>query len=457
MTPEGHFKDMVLDDLAARGNVAQFVSFGPDLEQRYGRVRGLEPGHRFPSLKVAVETLLSLAPDGSVNIRSFHPQHSKSREFVYGLTEAEEIVTKVRSLAADGLTTIVNETVDIEDGGVSGVAFGDVLEFAPKDIPRCVEKPGTAALPRAMGLRLLEVVYGFSPTLPESPDLRVEWSIHPLRRGTRHGHTILWEVEEAGAPPATPEVLWPNRFSRFLGDKCYGLLVAHLVDLPVPMTLAIPREVAPFSFGESTGLQEVWIRTCPPEQVAGKYSTAHGWMDPYRLLQSEDPEGKEIASVLCQSAVSPIHSGKLLTQADGALLTEGVSGRGDKFMKGEQAAEDLPDEALAGVGRLYHRALTALGPVQMEWVFDGEAAWVVQLHRGTSLTQGRTIYPGAFTEARIFETGDGIEALRRLVDEVHGTGTGIILRGRIGVTSHLGDILRRARIPSRLEDPPVQA
>jgi hypothetical protein len=33
--------------------------------------------------------------------------------------------------------------VDIEDGGVSGVAYGDMLEFAPGDTPRYVEKPGT--------------------------------------------------------------------------------------------------------------------------------------------------------------------------------------------------------------------------------------------------------------------------------------------------------------------------
>jgi hypothetical protein len=37
---------------------------------------------------------------------------------------------------------------------------------------------------------------------------------------------------------------------------------------------------------------------------------------------------------------------------------------------------------------------------------------------------------------------------------LQGTGEGIVLAGRVGITSHLGDLLRRARIPSRIEDAP---
>ena len=51
------------------------------------------------------------------------------------------------------------------------------------------------------GMRLLETVYGFRPDLPPRPELRVEFTIHPLRRGHRHEHTVLWEVEEPGPPP----------------------------------------------------------------------------------------------------------------------------------------------------------------------------------------------------------------------------------------------------------------
>jgi hypothetical protein len=51
-----------------------------------------------------------------------------------------------------------------------------------------------------------------------------------------------------------------------------------------------------------------------------------------------------------------------------------------------------------------------------------------------------------------FEVSDGIEALRELIGRVRGTGEGIVLVGRVGVTSHLGDLLRRAQIPSRIEE-----
>ena len=109
-----------------------------------------------------------------------------------------EILAELRRLSGEGLYTILNETVDVQDGGVSGVAFGDALEFAPGDTPRCVEKPETAGLPRDLGVRLLETVYGFRPNLPAKTVQRVEFSLHPIRRGYRGEHTILWEVEEPG-------------------------------------------------------------------------------------------------------------------------------------------------------------------------------------------------------------------------------------------------------------------
>ena len=65
----GHFKDDILDKLARQGNVAQFVSFGPDLAQRHAWIRGFQPGHRFGSLAEAVATLLAASPERSVNIR----------------------------------------------------------------------------------------------------------------------------------------------------------------------------------------------------------------------------------------------------------------------------------------------------------------------------------------------------------------------------------------------------
>jgi hypothetical protein len=456
----GHFKDAILDRLAMEANVAQFVSFAPDLAQRFARVQGHPPNHRFATPREAVEAILAASPEGKVNIRSYEPANPKSREFLYGKSGVEEVLGELRRLASSGLFTLVNETIDVGDGGVSGVAFGEALELAPGDTPRCVEKPGTAALPRGMGLDLLETVYRFRPELPPHPELRVEFSLHPLRRGYRRRHTVLWETEQPGAPPAAPEIAWPNRFSRLLGDKAFGLLVADAVGLRVPRTLVVPRGLPPFSFGSETGLAETWIRTCPAEQMPGLYTTHRGWLDPFRLLQEEDPAGQAIASVLAQQAVEARYSGALIAQPAPAAdqssepLIEGVAGHGDEFMAGRQAPEGLPRRLVDALLEVYRQAGERLGPVRFEWVYDGAAVWVVQLHKGASVSSCRTVYPGEAPRFRPFQVADGIAALRALIAEVQGSGDGIALVGRVGVTSHFGDLLRRARIPSRIEEPP---
>jgi len=58
----GHFKDDILDRLARQGNVAQFVSFGPDLGVRHAWIRGVPQGERFASLEEAVGALLVGSP-----------------------------------------------------------------------------------------------------------------------------------------------------------------------------------------------------------------------------------------------------------------------------------------------------------------------------------------------------------------------------------------------------------
>lgn len=452
---DGHLKDAILDRLARDSNVAQFVSFSPHLKQRFAWIRGHPPNDSFASPASAVEALLRASPEGSVNIRSFDPQFPKSREFIYGRTATDEVMDEVRRLAGEGLHTIVNETVDVHDGGVSGVAFGNLVEFAPGDTPRCVEKPGTAAVPREFGDRLFKAVYGFTPDLPGGHNLRVEFSLHPLRRGYRHNHTIIWETEQASSPPTATYGDWDNRFSAHIGDKTFGLLMAHLAGLPVPRTIAVPRKLAPFTFGRDTGLAEPWIRSAEAgEQVAGRFTTERGWRDPYELMQQEDPDGEAIAAFLYQQGVEARYAGALVTQPDGKVMIEGVSGFGDEFMGGEQPPEDLPDEVNDRVRELYKQVFEVFGPVRFEWVLDKDTTWILQLYRGKSQTSGRVIYPGEVNRYRHFDVSEGLESFRKLVAEVaEKADEGIILEGRVGVTSHFGDLLRRARVPSRIQLP----
>lgn len=450
----GLIKDAVLDKVSNVANVAQFVSLAPDLRQRYARIHNYEPNHRFESVESAARALLESSPDNSVNVRSFTPENPKSREFIYGLVRVDDAVAAVRRLASNGLYVIVNETVNVNDGGVSGVALGEVLEVAPGDTPRCVEKEGTASFSREMGLRLLEKVYHFRPSLDFAPDLRVEFSIHPLRRGFRHDHTIIWELEQVGPTHSSAETRWPNKFSRFIGDKAFGLLIADMLDLPVPATTVFARHLPPFAFGKQTGTEETWIRTCPVVQDPGHYTTQRGWCDPFKLMNDEDPEGTRIASVLAQEGIDAAFSGSLIVQADGEVMVEGTRGYGDKFMLGQVELDVLPETTLDGVHQLYEEAAKRLGPVRMEWVHDKNGVtWVAQLHRGQTTSQGSVIHKGEAISYHRFEVSKGIDDLRKLIAEIQGRGEGVILVGHVGVTSHLGDLLRKAEIPSRIEQP----
>jgi hypothetical protein len=450
-------KDRSLDELARLGNVAQFVSFAPDeagsLEQTYSRVARHDANHRFESIEAAAEALLAAAPDGTVNIRSYAPDSPRSREFVYGLGKATEVVATVQRLGAEGLHVIVNETVDINDGGVSGVIQGGVIEFAPEDTPRCVEKPGVASLPLEMGLRLLEIVYGFRPELANAKG-RIEFSIHPKPRGWKSTRTLLWEREDVAEDANTPGLAWPNRFSRHIGDKAYGLLMAHLADLPVPDTLAITRKVAPFRFGHATGGFETWIRTCPREQEPGLFTTHKGWLDPFELMMREDSTGGRIASVLSQQSVPAQYSGAAITGIDNVLFTEGVAGEGDMFMLGRRRCEELPDIVLRDVAERNAQAEAVFGPVRMEWVHDGTMAWIVQLHRGGTNSAASVLVPGERERWIDFDISTGLESLRALLAGI-GPDVGVVISGEVGMTSHVADLVRKAGVPTRIKAYPT--
>ncbi len=448
------FKDEVLDRLAVGGaNVAQFVSFSPNLQQRYCRVRSEPANKQFNSISDAVDAMIVRSPDRTVNVRSYQPESPKSREFVYGVDSGKEAAEHVVRLAAQGLFTIVNETIDVSDGGVSGVVHGATIEFSPDDTPRCVEKPGTAALAREHGMRLLSAVYGFEPNLAFPLESRVEFSIHPNRRGVFGNHTVIWEVEDQPIPPSRPQTMWPNRFSRLLGDKTFGLLIAWVTGLKVPRTVVVNRRVAPFWFGDSTGTGETWIRTAPFEQRPGKFTTKHGWADPFRLLAEEDPTGDYLASVLSQDGVDALASGAFTWVGKDdveEVLVEGVSGHGDDFMLGRTKPEQLPTKVLKAVENTAHSIRKSLGLCRGEWVFDGASVWTVQLHRLTGANEPQVIVPGTPATYHSFSVAEGLEALRALVDSIANLDEGIELVGDVGITSHFGDVLRQARIPSRL-------
>ncbi|MEH2564297.1 hypothetical protein [Bradyrhizobium sp. AZCC 2289] len=451
-------KDRSLDELARVGNVAQFVSFAPGgsgAVQQFSRVAGYEPNHVFGANYDAIASLLASSPDGTINLRSFTPDSPRSRDFHYGIAGVEEAHAIAERLSSDGLFVIANETVDVSDGGVSGVIQGGVIEFAPDDTPRCVEKEGTASLPIAWGLSIIRRVYGFEPDIVDAGRGRVEFSIHPKPRGWKKTHTLMWEYEASDSPPASPNLTWPNRFSRHIGDKAFGLLVADVMGLPIPKTTVFARRVAPFSFGQPTGSFEVWTRTCPIEQEPGRFTTVKGWVDPFKLLAIEDPDGTVIASVLSQSAVQARFSGAAITDRDGRRVIEGARGEGDRFMLGQRAPENLPAQIVADVESTYTDAASVIGPVRFEWVHDGERVWIVQLHKGGTNSDAAMLVPGEAAEWAVFQASQGLEELRQflagLPDDV-----GVRIEGEVGLTSHFADLLRKTRRPARISRPTLE-
>lgn len=452
-------KDASLDLLAERGiNVAQFVSFSPERgkpQQAYARITGRSPNEKFRSLRSSLESLLRASADRSINVRSYEPHNPQGREFIYGLKNVEDAVGAVERLSAEGLHTIVNETIDVHDGGVAGVLMGNVLEFAPDDTPRCVEAPDVASLPRSLGRELLATVYGFPVEFPVSLASRLEFSLHPRPRGWKVTNILAWELTEQEPTKRPAQMIWPNRFSRLVGDKTFGLLVAHHVGLPVPLTTVVNRRIAPFSFGRPTGWGEYWIRTAPAEQVPGTFATQRGWTDPFALLQKQDPDGAIIASVLSQAGVYPAFSGALKVAADGGTMIEGCAGTGQAHMLGEPP-ESLPAGIVQDVLDLYTRAEATLGPVRFEWVHDGKYVWIVQLHLGatkSTLTRPTPGEPSNWIEfdARAFDIHTRIPALKALLAELP-PDTGLILKGRVGLTSHVVDAIDKARVPSKMAD-----
>ena len=449
-----HYKDEILNNLAEKGNIAQFISYDNELNQRYLRINSIEPNFKFESIWAAIAGLIARSSEGRVNVRSFKPEQPKSFPFEYGKTTVAEVISILERNAADGLYSIVNETISVDDGGVSGVALGNVIEFTPNDTPRGVEKCGACRLPRFVGLEILEKVYGFYPKLPYAHNVRVEFSIHPMRRGINKSNTIIWELEEfrdfKDDVDIPIEINFPNNFSKLIGDKVYGLLVADAFGFKVPRTRVIPRLIAPFHFGNHTGVAETWIRTSPAERTSGKFSTFKGWVDPYALLQKEDPENNKIASVLSQQAVDAIYSGSLITDVNQKPIIEGVKGSGDSFMLGIAESESLPHGLLDHIYTQWEKLHKILGAIEMEWVADNDLVWIVQLHKSKNcLSFGSTIVGGEPESWVDFQTAQGLDKLQELINSSE-SNVGINLIGNIGITSHLGDVLRKANKISKI-------
>jgi hypothetical protein len=205
-----------------------------------------------------------------------------------------------------------------------------------------VETDKITSLPFHLALPVLSRVYGFTPDLPDQKQWRLEFSLHPVRRGYKQTHTIIWEAQTTDVDTLSAKPQWPNSFSSLIGDKVFGLLIAEAIGFCIPKTLVVCRAVAPFQLGQKTGSDVKWLRTAPKVPEPGFFPTVRNWTDPFRLLKDDIDE--RVAAVMIQDEVSPAFSGALLSRSEGPPILEGVAGYGDQFMLGRSVPVQLPQE-----------------------------------------------------------------------------------------------------------------
>ena len=436
-------------------NIARYISIAPDMKIRY--IYTDKEYEYKGDLRECIIDLIQHSSLKSVNIRSFSIEAMKGNELIYGkkVDDIDEIMNIIHKNCGANKYSIINETIDVNDGGVSGVVFGNIIEFAPNDTPKCVEKPNICCLERDMGIHILKTVYGFAPEINFDGVYRVEFSLHPKREGICKEHTIIWEFEEFDKYEYDTKIQWPNKFSQFIGDKTFGLIIADYLGFNVPYTTVISRNVAPFSFGKETGLREKWIRTAPIVKEPGKYYTGDKWTDPFNLMQNEEAKGDNeinIAAILSQNAIEPIYSGgAIISKNKDNDVIEGVAGAGDNFMLGANEMTDLPNGILENLKILLDRIrkyYNILGDVSIEWVFDGSKIWLVQLNQIKNTGGGTVIVCGNPITYEKFYVKEGLEGLRKKINEIKDKNIGIELVGDVGISSHFGDILRQSNVPS---------
>ena len=177
------------------------------------------------------------------------------------------------------------------------------------------------------------------------------------------------------------------------------------------------------------------------------------------MMEQEERKGESvvnIASILSQEAIEPIFSGACIIKENMKDdIIEGVSGKGDSFMVGEEELLfNLPREIITHIKRLNNKIrkhFYLLGEVSIEWVYDGQNIWIVQLNQIKLSGNKDIIVDGNAKKYIKFNASSGLENLRNLIKEIENKDIGIELIGNIGVTSHFGDLLRLANIPSQLK------
>lgn len=462
---KGIYKDKELVRLANAGyNIAQFFSVAPAGFVQEIKIRGSESikdCDRDEYVRDLIALLFKKSGEQRINVRSWHPSSPSGHPFVYGLTTVEEVFETIEKRMGEGLHCLVHETFDVHDGGLPGIIIaGDTVEIIPEGTPRDIETEDAFSMPYYFGLEFIRIVTGVNLGINYNHARRLECSIHPKTRGFLNKRTVFWEISsQTTAYPEVSKLEWPNSYSKYIGDKAFGLLVADALGLLVPYTEIYFRKKNPevICFGNKTITNTVWTRTCPAVSTPGKFSTIkstkvpYDVVDPVELMLKDDPKGEFIPTCLIQDGVPAVFSGAAITKHRGGFEMEGVKGEGDAFMMGKKTGDPLPKQVQDNVYQLWSILNKWIKNPSFEWVYDGKAVWVVQLRcNKDNTTDGKTIVKGAVKKWVPFSPSCSLDALRVAISSL-GENEGIVLTSPVGITSHFADVLRETNTPSRIK------
>ena len=154
-----------------------------------------------------------------------------------------------------------------------------------------------------------------------------------------------------------------------------------------------------------------------------------------------------LASVLIQEAVEAAFSGRAILMDESTKMA-GTRGEGDSFMLGGTGEARLPSRVVAAVRHLHAHSCELLGPVDIEWVFDGSSAWIVQLN--SSRVKSRTELDASTISWIDFAyRKDRLEEFRKLASSLRDSRSGIVVHGNVSALSHVGEIAQILGVPVR--------
>lgn len=451
--------------ISGSANIANFVSFDGSGRLRFARLgtRSLRNSSQVP-LKDLLENLLSSV--GRVNLRFFAPGASTGARMVPDVSDLKTLfMTSEQCIAEDGYV-IVSEAIALDDGGISGVVVHDVVEFMNGVTPRFVDQSTSKfpQLPTSVGEKMLRAIYGNDVNLLLfDKELRVEFSVHPNPVGHLGRRMIVWDAYHAPASSALrPMIEWPNVYSDWLGDKLYGLLVADAVGLTVPKSVGWlhPRIESEHEsvferwtpslgvrFGQDTGSTDEWLRSSPSRRDPGKYPTlkSSSKMDPLDWMAQIDPNGRNIRSVVQQQNVRSVYSGAAEC-GQGATLIEGVAGSGESYMLGRRVPEHIPKPVERNVRLMADQIFAAFGASRFEWAFDGDQTWLLQVNQ--KFVEDRSPIEVEVEGKKYvdFDPTEGLERLAEVIIVAKEADATVRLGRRVGLTSHVCELLHRADV-----------